>query len=106
MTTKKQWGNACWYLFHTLAVKLKKEEEKKYVPLLLKYIMGFCANLPCPECSNHATSTFKKLNVVNYPEKLIDYFVFHNIVNGRIEIKLLLKEHDELLKLFSSTTIF
>ena len=100
MTTKKQWGNACWYLFHTLAVKLKKEEEKKYVPLLLKYIMGFCANLPCPECSSHATSTLKKLNVraVTTREKLIEtIFVFHNIINGRVGNKTFTrKEHDEL----------
>ena len=36
MSTKKEWGNACWYLFHTLAVKLKKEEEKEIPELLLK----------------------------------------------------------------------
>ena len=26
---KKQWGNACWYLFHTLAYKLKEEHTNE-----------------------------------------------------------------------------
>lgn len=107
MTSKKEWGNACWYLFHTLAFKLKEKEEKKYVPILLKQILGICANLPCPECSNHAVNTLKKLNVksITTREKMIEaLLIFHNIVNGRLGKKhFTRKEHDEL---YSRANIF
>lgn len=100
MTSKKQWGNACWYLFHTLAFKLKEKEEKEYVPILLKHILSICSNLPCPECSNHAVNILKKLNVkaVTTKEKMIEaLLIFHNIVNGRLGKKAFTrKEHDEL----------
>ena len=27
MTTKQEWGNACWYLFHSLSFKLKDGQD-------------------------------------------------------------------------------
>ena len=36
-----QWGNATWYLFHTLAYKLKDDKSSE-IPLLLAYITNIC----------------------------------------------------------------
>lgn len=99
MSTKKEWGNACWYLFHTMAYKLKKEYEKE-IPELLSMISLICANLPCPDCAQHATQTLRMMNrkVVNNRENLIQaMFQFHNMVNTRTGKKQFSrKEHDEL----------
>ena len=99
MSSKKQWGNACWYLFHTLAFKLKKEHEKE-VHNILNHIIAICSNLPCPDCSEHAIQTLNRLNknAINSKESLINaIFQFHNIVNrhtGKSQFSR--KEHDEL----------
>ena len=59
-----------------------------------------CANLPCPDCSQHATQTLRMMNrkVVNNRENLIQaMFQFHNMVNTRTGKKQFSrKEHDEL----------
>ena len=36
---------------------------------LLDIIKGICMNLPCPDCSNHATQYIKKLNYVSIKNK-------------------------------------
>tara|TARA_B100000282_G_scaffold296330_1_gene277917 strand:- start:5311 stop:5769 length:459 start_codon:yes stop_codon:yes gene_type:complete len=99
MSSKKQWGNACWYLFHTLAYKLK-EEHAKEVHNILNHIIAICSNLPCPDCSTHAIQTLNRLNkkAINSKESLINaIFQFHNIVNKRTgKSQFSRKEHDEL----------
>lgn len=78
------WGPVTWYLFHTLAEKIKDEyflEEKDNIINMIKLI---CWNLPCPECQSHAK---KNLNNINYntiisKEDLKNFlYQFHNIVN-------------------------
>ena len=84
MSSKKEWGNACWYLFHTLAYKLK-EEYNSEVSNLLNHIISICGNLPCPDCSKHATETLQRVNkgAVNNKESLINVlFQFHNMVSN------------------------
>lgn len=99
MSSKKQWGNACWYLFHTLACKLK-EEHTNEIQNILNHIIAICSNLPCPDCSEHAIQTLNRLNrnAINSKESLINaIFQFHNIVNrhtGKSQFSR--KEHDEL----------
>lgn len=99
MSSKKIWGNACWYLFHTLAHKIKIEHTKE-IPNILNYIITICANLPCPDCSKHATETLRRLNIkaINNKKSLIDaMFQFHNIVNRRVGGKQFSREeHDKL----------
>ena len=99
MSSKKQWGNACWYLFHTLAYKLK-EAHAKEIPTILNHIITICSNLPCPDCSKHATETLRRLNtqIIKNKESLINaMFQFHNIVNRHTGKKQFSKkEHDEL----------
>ena len=84
---KKVWGNATWYIFHTLAEKLKPE-YKNELPVLFSYISGICNNLPCPECQKHATHAMQRANIPQITasqENMIKYlWVFHNSVNKRI----------------------
>jgi len=83
---KQVWGNATWYIFHTLAEKLKPE-FKSELPILFSYISGICNNLPCPDCQKHASLAMQRANVPQITasqENLITYlWVFHNSVNRR-----------------------
>ena len=86
--SKKQWGNATWYLFHTLAYKLKPEFVTD-VPLLVDWVYTICNNLPCPVCQSHA---MKRLSVVNKSsitskETLVNFLCyFHNNVNETVHL--------------------
>ena len=84
--SKQEWGNATWYLFHTLAEKLKPEFSGESGELF-RQIKLLCTNLPCPDCSQHATSCLNDVNTnsINSRENLIEFiWQFHNRVNGRI----------------------
>ena len=83
--SKQEWGNATWYLFHTLAEKLKPEFSGE-AGELFRQIKLLCGNLPCPDCSQHATSTLNAANAgsINSRENLIEFvWQFHNKVNAR-----------------------
>jgi hypothetical protein len=87
-TTRKpmKWGEPTWFLFHTLAEKVKDEYFDEIRKELLDVIYTICVNLPCPTCASHAT---KYMNGVNYStirtkQQLKDMlFSFHNSVNER-----------------------
>jgi hypothetical protein len=83
---KKEWGNAVWYLFHTLAEKLKPEYNNETVELF-KQISKICNNLPCPDCQTHAMEVINRHNratVSASKENLIVFlWRFHNSVNKR-----------------------
>ena len=84
---KKDWGNATWYLFHTLAEKLKPE-FKSELPMLFSYIEAICNNLPCPTCQAHAKIVMSRANrpaITASQDNLKAYlWSFHNSVNKRI----------------------
>ena len=87
MSMKQLWGNACWYLFHTLAFKLKKEHDN-LIPQILTKIIYISKNLPCPDCAEHASNTLSNLrfNLVTSREGLITVLLqFHNSVNRRTD---------------------
>jgi hypothetical protein len=97
---KQVWGNATWYLFHTLAYKLKPEFSSE-VPILFNHIKNICNNLPCPDCQSHATKFLAHVNValiVSSKDNLINFLhAFHNNVNKRIGNKqILISEHDAM----------
>jgi hypothetical protein len=98
---KKVWGNATWYLFHTLAEKLKPE-FKSELPVLFSYISGICNNLPCPDCQKHASLVMQRANVpliTSSQENLITYlWTFHNSVNKRIGNKEFTREELSIYK--------
>ena len=92
---KKDWGNAVWLLFHTLAEKIKTEHVSE-LSVLVPHIKGICSNLPCPDCQQHATRVMTQVNVgaiTKSKEALIDFlWNFHNDVNRRTKAAYYSKE--------------
>jgi hypothetical protein len=88
MVSKSVWGPCVWYLFHTLAYKAVPENFAEIKAELIQYIQRICANLPCPECTQHATEYMKQhsraLSLITTKEQLQQFLVdFHNVVNVR-----------------------
>ena len=80
------WGPPIWTLFHCLAEKIKEEDFPTIGPQVFSYIKQICQNLPCPDCTQHATSFLKKITPesVNTKQKLQTFLcIFHNSVNKR-----------------------
>jgi hypothetical protein len=98
---KKDWGNAVWLLFHTLAEKLK-EEYKAEVNILLAHIISICGNLPCPDCQQHALRVMGGVNkamICASKQSLIDFlWSFHNNVNQRTKTPSYPKESLDIYK--------
>ena len=92
---RKIWGPAIWFLFHTLAEKIK-EESFHYIRVeLLNNIYSICVNLPCPVCSAHAKEYMEKINfnTIRTKEDLKNMlFQFHNNVNLRKNVYLFPRE--------------
>ena len=92
---KKDWGNAVWLLFHTLAEKIKDEYTAE-LPILVTHIVSICNNLPCPDCLQHASKTMAHVNkstITANKEALIDFlWKFHNQVNARTKVAAFSKE--------------
>lgn len=83
--SKKIWGNACWYLFHTLAYKLDENRKDLIKPILIA-IKNVCANLPCPDCSQHSIkllSSLKENNVKTKDDLINALWIFHNKINSK-----------------------
>ena len=100
---KKDWGNAIWFLFHTLAEKIKPEEATTAeLNILLSHITSICNNLPCPDCQQHARQTMLLANhnsITTSKETLIHFlWQFHNEVNKRTKAPFYPKESLELYK--------
>ena len=81
---KMKWGEPTWFLFHTLAEKVKEEHFSQIREGLLNTIYSICANLPCPDCAEHASAylngiNFKMIQTKDQLKKLL--FMFHNTVN-------------------------
>jgi len=92
--TKEEWGNACWYLFHSLAEKLNPDQDRE-IPILFNEIKNICSNLPCPDCSKHALAVLAtvKPNSVKTKDDLIYCLLeFHNSVNIRLKKPIFTKE--------------
>lgn len=84
--SKKVWGNATWYLFHTLAEKLRPEHSRE-APRLLSLMINLCSYLPCDDCSTHARNNLKRANTrkVRDKESLKKFlWEFHNVVNRQL----------------------
>ena len=82
----KVWGPCTWFLFHTLAEKIKEEEFINTKQKILSFIANICYNLPCPECAQHARSKIGTLNANNIKTKRdlqLMLLSFHNFVNQR-----------------------
>ena len=103
MASREQWGNITWYLFHGIAEKIKEEKFSENKELIINIIKSICANLPCPECAEHATKTLNSINfnTINSKSELKEFlFKFHNIVNQRTKKQQF--KFEELDKKYSS----
>ncbi len=90
-----KWGEPTWFLFHTLAEKVKEEEFSKFRVELLKTIYLICTALPCPECAKHASDYMNSINFdgIRTKEDLkLMLYTFHNVVNGRKKFELFKRE--------------
>ena len=84
--SRSVWGPCTWYLFHTLAEKIKDEHFDDMKMEIISVIGEICQNLPCPECMMHAAAKMKKLNSNSIQTKehlQIALLQFHNEVNTR-----------------------
>ena len=83
----KEWGPCTWYLFHTLAEKVKEDSFPTIKDGLISMIKRICSNLPCPECAGHAQQKMNSLNVNSIRSKgdlQLMLLSFHNDVNKRV----------------------
>lgn len=92
---KMKWGEPFWFLFHTMAEKVKDELFPSVREELLKMIYTICINLPCPDCSNHAIHylngiNFKRIQSKSELKEML--FIFHNTVNARKKMPLFPRE--------------
>tara|TARA_B110000114_G_C14821352_1_gene288849 strand:+ start:155 stop:607 length:453 start_codon:yes stop_codon:yes gene_type:complete len=84
---KDLWGPIIWDLLHCITIKIKDDKFINCRDELIKNIMSIFSNLPCPDCSKHASSLFKKYNVKNIQSKkdlVKAIFVIHEDVNKRL----------------------
>jgi hypothetical protein len=84
----RYWGPCTWYLFHTLAEKVKDEHFSNLKNSLISIIKRICSNLPCPECAGHAQHKLSSLNINNIRGKRdlqMMLLSFHNEVNKRLK---------------------
>ena len=85
--SNKEWGNATWILFHTLAQQIREDEFIKEKDRLIRFIQNTCAHLPCPVCAAHASSVVSRayINQIKTKEDFIEFLrQFHNIVNTKL----------------------
>ena len=63
---------------------MKEEKYSSIAPIVFAWIKSMCKTLPCPECSQHATTILKRVNLQNIKSKQ-DFCIlisnFHNVVN-------------------------
>ena len=81
--SKREWGNAVWFLFHTLAEKLRPEYSNA-APIIYHHFRNICSTLPCPTCAQHAVHNLKIMSnrrVTSKAELAHFLFDFHNKVN-------------------------
>jgi hypothetical protein len=100
---KMLWGEPTWFFLHTMAQKIKPEYFSVVRQSFLEQINNICRNLPCPDCSNHASQYLDKINfnTLTTKESIIDMlYDFHNAVNARKNIALFPKS--ELYEKYSS----
>ena len=87
MLSKEKWGNATWYLFHTMAFKVRNG-SRELLDDKINLIKRICEELPCPYCMIHAKNYLGRHNINNMKtgDELFEYLnTFHNEVNVNLD---------------------
>ena len=93
---KAEWGPIIWKTLHCIPLKIKDEEFSNEREQIIKIIMSICSNLPCPQCSSHATGIIRryKLSDVKTKSDMVKFVHFmHNHVNKRLKKNSFIKSH-------------
>lgn len=80
------WGEPTWFLFHTLAEKVKEDMFPVVREELFDIFRSICENLPCPICANHAKQYIAGIQFAAIQTKeqwAMLLHRFHNEVNKR-----------------------
>ena len=83
---KLKWGPPIWNFLHTMAQKIKEEKFRQLRKEIIHLVTIICQNLPCPDCSNHASQYLReqKFSLVETKEQFKEFlYLFHNSVNMR-----------------------
>lgn len=83
---KMLWGRHTWFLFHTIAEKIKDERFDQLRNEIIHLIYTICMNLPCPLCTEHAKEYLANSDLLKIQTKeqlKYELFKFHNTVNRR-----------------------
>lgn len=94
--SNKEWGNATWVLFHSLAQQITAEAFDREREYLIKFVINTCYHLPCPVCSNHASNLLSRsyTGEIQTKDDFIEFLrQFHNIVNATLN-KPMMSEKD------------
>jgi hypothetical protein len=86
MSPPTEWGPPVWTLFHTFAEKINPNKFSELAPQFFFYIKRICSSLPCPDCSQHATTFLARVNfngIKNKEDLQNLLYIFHNVVNRR-----------------------
>jgi hypothetical protein len=103
---KMKWGEPTWFLFHSLAQKVKEEHFYNIKNELINTIYIICKNLPCPMCATHATQFMNSVNFSTIQKKqdLIDLlWRFHNEVNAKKNFPIF--PHEQLEEKYSKANL-
>jgi hypothetical protein len=84
--TPKIWGPPVWIFLHTFSVNISEYGYSQIGLQFYAYITRICRQLPCPECSEHATKFISKVNpgILKTKYDMANMLCnFHNVVNSR-----------------------
>jgi hypothetical protein len=84
--TPKIWGPPVWIFLHTFSVNISEYGYSKIGTQFYSYLTRICRQLPCPDCSEHATKFISNVKPGMLKTKydmanMLCYF--HNVVNSR-----------------------
>ena len=103
------WGPPIWTLLHTIAANLKEENFYIVSRQFIVLVKQLCSNLPCPDCSAHATAFLSRVNFSHIKtkydlEQLL--YIFHNVVNKRKNKPMFNTQDLEIYKNINLVTAF
>jgi hypothetical protein len=86
--SKETWGNNIWYLFHSIAHKIREDKFEFHKKNIFFIIKTICNTLPCPDCSKDATLMLNKIDfntIKNKNDLKMFLFNFHNAINIKLK---------------------